>query len=231
HIAEYLAERPAVARIHAFDPDPAFVAMVKTKVEEMRLAKVSEVRLLSSEETRRLPWSDGAFDLVLAIGVVEHLPRRDRRRQVDEYYRVLAAGGHIAILDTPNRAFPLETHSVGLPLVQWLPAPVAYAYARALRRRRFAAVPYAAFVADGTGRGTEHLGEVRATAISWWGGPDGDVDHRREWVPVVAAWALIVAASAVWLALDRRPPEWYQANHLQRAVACAVDLGRGDWRT
>ena len=43
HITEYLAERPAVARIHAFDPDPAFVAMVKTKVEEMRLAKVSEV--------------------------------------------------------------------------------------------------------------------------------------------------------------------------------------------
>ena len=82
---------------------------------------------------------------------MEHLPRRNRRAQVDEYYRVLAAGGHIAILDTPNRAFPLETHSVGLPLVQWLPAPVAYAYARALRRRRFAAVPYAEFVADGTG--------------------------------------------------------------------------------
>src|SRR5438309_2211083 len=26
HITEYLAERPAVARTHAFDPDPAFVA-------------------------------------------------------------------------------------------------------------------------------------------------------------------------------------------------------------
>ena len=40
---------------------------------------------------------------------------------MDEYYRLLAPGGHIAILDTPNRLFPLETHSIGLPLVQWLP--------------------------------------------------------------------------------------------------------------
>ena len=151
HITEYLAERPAVARIHAFDPDPAFVAMVKTKVEEMRLAKVSEVRLLSNEETRRLPWADGAFDLVLAVGIVEHLPRRHRRAQVDEYYRVLAAGGHIAILDTPNRWFPLETHSVGLPFVQWLPPRLAYRYARAFRRSSYGAMPYEDFVADGSG--------------------------------------------------------------------------------
>ena len=71
------------------------------------------MRLLDQDATRRLPWPDGAFDLVLAVGVVEHLPVRWRRAQVDEYYRVLAPGGHIAILDTPNRWFPLETHSVG----------------------------------------------------------------------------------------------------------------------
>ena len=49
--------------------------------EEMGLDKVSEVTLLSNEEARRLPWSDGAFDLVLAVGVVEHLPESDRRVQ------------------------------------------------------------------------------------------------------------------------------------------------------
>src|SRR5262245_65963079 len=45
HNTEYLVERPAVARIHAFDSDPDFVAMVKTKVDEMHLAAVREVRL------------------------------------------------------------------------------------------------------------------------------------------------------------------------------------------
>ena len=151
HMTEYVAEQPEVAAVTTFDTDPPFVALTRAKVEELGLAKVHEVALLGNRETCRLPWANGAFDLVLAVGVVEHLPIRNRRAQVDEYYRVLAPGGHIAILDTPNRWFPLETHSVGLPLVQWLPAPIAYRYARACRRRVFRNVPYAEFVADGTG--------------------------------------------------------------------------------
>jgi len=151
HLTEYLAEQPEVAEIRAFDTDPAFVAIVRAKVEELPLPGVREVLPLSNDETRRLPYADGAFDLVLVVGVVEHLPLRSRRAQVDEYYRVLAPGGHIAILDTPNRWFPLETHSVGLPLVQWLPPRLAWRYARACRPATFRAVPYDEFAADGTG--------------------------------------------------------------------------------
>jgi hypothetical protein len=55
------------------------------------------------------------------------------------------------VLDTPNRWFPLETHSVGLPLIQWLPPHAAWRYARVGRPGTFGAVPYADFVADGTG--------------------------------------------------------------------------------
>ncbi len=151
HMTEYLAEQPEVATIVTFDTDPLFVAIVRAKVAELGLTKVREVALFSNDETRRLPWPDGAFDVVLAVGVVEHLPARNRRAQVDDYYRVLAPGGHLAILDTPNRWFPLETHSVGLPLVQWLPSRLAYGYARACRSGKFGAVPYAEFIADGTG--------------------------------------------------------------------------------
>jgi SAM-dependent methyltransferase len=151
HITEYLVEQPEVARISTFDTDPDFVAMLRAKVEDQALDKVADVRQLGNDETRRLPYADGAFDLVLAIGVVEHLPARNRRAQVDEYYRVLRRRGHIAILDTPNRAFPLETHSVGLPLVQWLPAPLAWRYARFARPGRYRDIGYAEFVADGTG--------------------------------------------------------------------------------
>ncbi|HEV8473617.1 MAG TPA: class I SAM-dependent methyltransferase [Methylomirabilota bacterium] len=151
HITEWLAERPDVARIHTFDTDADFVAITRTKVEELGLTRVADVALLGSDETRRLPWPDAAFDLVLAIGVVEHLPGRNRRAQVDQYYRVLAPGGHIAILDTPNRWFPLETHSVGLPLVQWLPPRLAWHYARLGRPDRYRDVPFETFAADGTG--------------------------------------------------------------------------------
>ena len=151
HMTEYLAEQPEVGSIVAFDTDPAFVAMTRAKVAELALPRVREVLCLSNDATRRLPWADGAFDLVLAVGVVEHLPARNRRAQVDEYYRVLAPDGHIAVLDTPNRWFPLETHSVGLPLVQWLPPRLAWRYARAGRPDRYRHVTFEDFVADGTG--------------------------------------------------------------------------------
>jgi len=151
HITEWLADQPEVAEIRTFDTDAEFVEIVRAKREELALPSVVEIRRLTPEETCVLPWSAAAFDLVLALGVVEHLPARTRRAQVDEYYRVLASGGHIAIVDTPNRWFPLETHSVGLPVVQWLPPQLAWRYARLGRPAKFKDVAYAEFVADGTG--------------------------------------------------------------------------------
>jgi SAM-dependent methyltransferase len=151
HMTEYLADQPQVAALTTFDTDPAFVELTRAKVEELGLGAVREVRHLDQEATCALPWPDAAFDLVVAVGVVEHLPVRHRWRQVDEYYRVLAPGGHLAILDTPNRWFPLESHSVGLPLVQWLPPRLAYRYARLGRPGRYRDVSYETFAADGTG--------------------------------------------------------------------------------
>ena len=168
HMTEYLADQPEVAAITTFDTDPTFVAIVRAKVTELGLRRVREVAHFGNDETRRLPWADGAFGLVVAVGVVEHLPARYRRAQVDEYYRVLAPGGHIAILDTPNRWFPLETHSVGLPLIQWLPSQLAYRYACICRPREFASVPYEEFIADGTGWRNATLRECLPS--SGWGG-------------------------------------------------------------
>jgi hypothetical protein len=57
-----------------------------------------------------------------------------------------------------------------------------------------------------------------------------DVRHRP-WVLLAGVFAALVAAAAVWVALDRRPPEWDHANHLERAVLCARDLRAGDVQT
>jgi SAM-dependent methyltransferase len=135
HNTEYLNEQSVVGEIHSLDVDPAFVAMTRAKVDELGLGKVHQVLHLTDEETTHLPFAADTFDVVVAIGVIEHLAPAGRHRHVDEYYRVLAPGGHIAILDTPNRAFPLETHSVGLPGIQWLPPRLAFRYARLLRPR------------------------------------------------------------------------------------------------
>jgi 2-polyprenyl-3-methyl-5-hydroxy-6-metoxy-1,4-benzoquinol methylase len=168
HMTEYLAEQPEVAALSTFDPDAAFVEIARTKAKELGLTVVHEILHLDQAATRRLPWADGAFDLVLAVGVVEHLPMRHRRAQVDEYWRVLSPGGHIAFLDTPNRHFPYETHSLGLPFVQFLPSRLAYRYARLLGR---SPVSFEIFNADGTGWRNATLAEC-LPSTGWTGVTD-----------------------------------------------------------
>jgi len=175
HMTEYLAEQPELAALHTYDTDAAFVELTRAKVEELELKVVREVLYLDQAATCRLPWPDGAFDVVVVVGIVEHLPVRHRREQVDEYYRVLDRGGHIAILDTPNRWFPMETHSVGLPLVQWLPAPLAWRYARLARPGRYGAIGFDEFTADGTGWRNATFGECLPSS-----GAAGLVDVTEE---------------------------------------------------
>ena len=180
HITEYLHDQPEVAELWTFDTDPAFAAITRAKVAELGLKKVRDVALLSGDATCQLPYASAEFDLVVVCGVVEHLPGRFRRAQVDEYYRVLARGGHIAILDTPNRFFPLETHSVGLPLVQWLPPRLAFAYARAFRPGKFRHETYEGFTMDGTGWRNASLADC-LPSTGWAGLEDATEEAGYGW--------------------------------------------------
>jgi hypothetical protein len=48
---------------------------------------------------------------------------------------------------------------------------------------------------------------------------------------VLPVFVALVIVCAVWLGIDRRPPEWDHANHLERAVLCAADLGAAKIRS
>ena len=76
----------------------------------------------------RLPFPDGAFDIVFSHEVLEHV--EDDRACVAEMVRVSPSTGRIIIF-VPNRLYPFETHGVfwrgeyrfgNIPLVNWLPA-------------------------------------------------------------------------------------------------------------
>ena len=69
-----------------------------------------------------LPFPDGAFDVVHSNAVIEHVGGRERQLGfVREALRV----GRRVFLTTPNRWFPVEVHT-RLPLVHWLPDPLAH---------------------------------------------------------------------------------------------------------
>ena len=46
----------------------------------------------------------------------------------------------------------------------------------------------------------------------------------RPWPLVAFFFAVLCAVSATWVLMDRRPPEWDHANHLERAVDCYRSL-------
>jgi SAM-dependent methyltransferase len=74
-----------------------------------------------------LPFPDASFDLILSHEVLEHV--LDDRRAAAEMARLLRPGGR-ALIFTPNRGYPFETHGVywrrkyhfgNIPLVNYLP--------------------------------------------------------------------------------------------------------------
>lgn len=76
------------------------------------------------------PFEDGAFDVVWANAVLEHVGGHgDQLRFLREVRRV----GRQAFVTTPNRHFPIEVHT-RIPLLHLLPRPVFERFLRATGR-------------------------------------------------------------------------------------------------
>lgn len=82
---------------------------------------------------QRLPLPDDVFDTVICAQVYEHVP--DPFSLVSEIWRVLKPGG-ICFFSGPNRLALMEEHYF-LPLLSWLPRPMANAYVRLTGRGCF----------------------------------------------------------------------------------------------
>jgi SAM-dependent methyltransferase len=101
-----------------------------------------------------LPFASLSFDLILSHEVLEHV--QDDRAAVAEMARVLHRGGR-AVIFTPNRGYPFETHGVywrgkyhfgNVPFVNYLPrawrnklAPHVRAYSNSDMQALFAGLP------------------------------------------------------------------------------------------
>jgi SAM-dependent methyltransferase len=67
----------------------------------------------------RLPFRDGAFDLVFSNSVIEHVGSPARQEQ---FAREVARVGRAWWVETPSRWFPVEQHLL-TPFIHWLPRP------------------------------------------------------------------------------------------------------------
>ncbi|MCK9248747.1 MAG: class I SAM-dependent methyltransferase [Solirubrobacteraceae bacterium] len=128
----------------------------------------------------RLPFDDGAFDLVYSSSVVEHVPPERRAA----YAREIARVGRGLFVQTPAFSFPIEPHAL-LPVAHWLPPALRRPYWRLgaqghwedvhlLRRREVAALFPGATVHR------ERLGPLTKSWIVVRQIPAGRVDPLRD---------------------------------------------------
>jgi SAM-dependent methyltransferase len=65
--------------------------------EGLEYAKTLGVGRLAQGDIRTLPYRDGAFDAVVSMDVIVHLPRGEESKPLGEFHRVMAPGGFLAL--------------------------------------------------------------------------------------------------------------------------------------
>jgi len=96
------------------------------------------VRFELSKSGEQLPTALGNFDFIILPAVYEHLLPQERERLMPQLWRHLNKDGVLFIDETPHRWFPIESHTSSLPLVNYLPDPLAHRFVRTCSRRQLA---------------------------------------------------------------------------------------------
>lgn len=93
---------PRLRRLACGDLAPGMLARLRANVAKAGVANVDPLRLRAD----RLPFRDRALELVICLGLLEHLPPEARRAALSESARVLRPGGFLAlVLNNPESAF------------------------------------------------------------------------------------------------------------------------------
>lgn len=74
-----------------------------------------------SPDSNSLPPEIGDFDYIILSGVYEHLLPSERQAILALLWSHLKQGGVMFLDQTPFRWFPIEMHTTGLPLINYLP--------------------------------------------------------------------------------------------------------------
>lgn len=95
---------------------------------------LKNVQFLASPDGLHLPSGLGVFDIVYLFAVYEHLLPEERPVIMKLVWEQLKPDGIVFIDATPHRYFPVDLHSTHLPLINYLPDPVAHWAARNFAR-------------------------------------------------------------------------------------------------
>jgi SAM-dependent methyltransferase len=98
---------------------PEFVELARHRAEFHGVQ--DRVSFLLSPDANSFPPGIGSFDSIIFSAVYEHLLPRERNAILPLLWSHLKQSGVIFLNQTPYRWFPIELHTTGLPLINYLP--------------------------------------------------------------------------------------------------------------
>ncbi len=113
--------------------DPKRVALAQVVAKYYGL---ENIRFHTSPSGNEVPGGIGEFDFCMMSAVYEHLLPEERATVMPMIWSHLKPGGALFINQTPHRYYPIEAHSTGLPLLNYLPDGLAFPLARRMSRFR-----------------------------------------------------------------------------------------------
>lgn len=150
-----LARMFPTAEIVGIDVNERLLALARARAEFHRLP---QIRFDVTPDGRRLPAEIGTFDFIVLSAVYEHMYPQERGEALASLWSLLEPGGVLFLDQTPFRFFPVESHTTGLPLINYLPDRAAYFLARKLSRRVRPDASWESLLRDGIRGAT--LGEI-----------------------------------------------------------------------
>jgi ubiquinone/menaquinone biosynthesis C-methylase UbiE len=80
------------------------------------------------------------FDAVIFFASLEHMTLEERWRSLPQAWELLANGGWLVIIETPNRLWWYDGHTSELPFYNWLPDELAFRYRGYSHRRELSSL-------------------------------------------------------------------------------------------
>jgi 2-polyprenyl-3-methyl-5-hydroxy-6-metoxy-1,4-benzoquinol methylase len=124
---------PTMAELVGVDLRPEYVNLARHRARFHGVD--SWVSFHVSTDPTTLPANIGQFDYIVCSGVYEHLLPDERGSLLSLLWGHLRPSGVIFLDQTPYRWFPIELHTTGLPLVNYLPDRLTLVCARRFSKR------------------------------------------------------------------------------------------------
>jgi len=151
------------------------------------------------------------FDLVFLNAVYEHLLPDERVPVLASTWASLRTGGSLILNQTPHRWFPVESHTSGLPLLNYVPDPIAHWMIRTFSTRSIRTASWDQLLRAGV-RGAS-VSEIRRNLLAI----DGSAALRAP-VSIARSWA------GIWYAAKMKRLERVESGLSRKAIQFTAAL-------